>query len=142
MLSKYGFDTTSARSLLMSKIKSTGTKPELLLRKALWHKGFHFRINNKTLPGNPDLSVKKYKLVIFIDGEFWHGYNWNMKKLRIKSNKDYWIKKIESNIERDKKINQYYLEHKWIILRFWEQQLLTSLENCVAEISQYYGFHL
>lgn len=134
MQSKYGFDTTSQRSILMSKIKSSNTKSELLLRKALWNKGLRFRVNNKSLPGRPDLSIKKYKLVIFVDGEFWHGYNWKSKKLKIQSNKDYWINKIEGNIERDKKINQYYSENEWKIFRFWEHQLLTSIEDCTIEI--------
>jgi len=136
MQSKYGFITTSERSVLMSKIKATSTKPELLLRKALWHKGIRFRINSKSLPGKPDLSIKKYKIVVFIDGDFWHGYNWEIKKLKIKSNKDYWIKKIEGNIGRDKRINQYYMENKWRVFRFWEHQLLTSLDNYVEEIYQ------
>jgi len=80
MRSKYGFDTTPERSRLMSKIKSNNTAAELLLRKSLWSKSVRYRINDKKLLGKPDISIKKHKLVIFIDGEFWHGYNWEEKR--------------------------------------------------------------
>lgn len=136
MQSKHGFITDSERSELMAKIKSKDTKPELLLRKALWNRGIRYRINSKSLPGKPDLSIKKYKIVIFVDGEFWHGYNWKNKKQKINSNRRYWIKKIEGNIARDKKINEYYLKNKWKVFRFWGHQLFIELDKCVDEIQQ------
>ena len=76
-----GFYTTKKRSELMGKIKSKNTKPEISLRKALWHLGYRYRKNVKSLPGNPDLVFSKYKLAVFVDGEFWHGYNWEQKKI-------------------------------------------------------------
>lgn len=92
-MAEYIFDTTPERSKLMRKIKSNNTKPELLLRKSLWTLGVHYRLNVSKLPGKPDIVINKKKIVIFVDGEFWHGYNWEQKKLKIKSNKDYWLKK-------------------------------------------------
>src|ERR1700756_5196002 len=99
---KNGFYTSLERSILMSKIKGKNTSPELMLRKVLWNSGLRYRLHNKKLPGNPDISMKKYKIAIFIDGEFWHGYNWEEKKTKIKTNRDFWIPKIERNMQRDK----------------------------------------
>ena len=96
MLTKYGFNTTAARSRLMSKIKSQNTLPEIKLRKYLWNLGFRYRLNVAKLPGKPDIVISKSKLIIFIDGEFWHGYKWNQKKNKIKANRNYWIPKIEA----------------------------------------------
>ena len=86
-----GFYTTEKRSKLMGKIGGRDTKPELRLRKALWNKGVRYRVHNTQLPGKPDISIKKYKLAVFIDGEFWHGYNWPERKHDLKSNRGFWI---------------------------------------------------
>lgn len=95
MAPPYDFNTTPERSKLMSKIKGKDTKPEILFRKSLWASGVRYRINVSGLPGKPDIVIEKKKIVIFIDGEFWHGYKWQEKKPKIKSNRDYWIAKIE-----------------------------------------------
>jgi DNA mismatch endonuclease (patch repair protein) len=134
METKYGFETSKQRSKLMSKIKSKNTKPEILLRKAIWNEGIRYRLSNKEIIGNPDIAIKKYKLAIFIDGEFWHGYNWKVKKTKIKSNRDYWIKKIERNIERDKKYNKTLKEAGWNVMRFWEKEITKNLQQCVEKI--------
>ena len=118
----------------MSKIKGKNTKPELILRKALWGEGIRYRINNSKVTGKPDISIKKYKLAIFIDGEFWHGYNWSEKKKRIKSNREYWIKKIEGNINRDKKNNKELKEAGWTVFRFWEMDVKKNLGKCVDKV--------
>nr|WP_280141014.1 very short patch repair endonuclease [Algoriphagus locisalis] len=86
-----GFYTTKARYFNMSKIRSHNTKPEKLLKKALWHAGVRYKSPKKPLPGKPDISLKKYKLVIFVDGTFWHGYDWENRKGTIKSNREFWI---------------------------------------------------
>ncbi|WP_255572902.1 very short patch repair endonuclease [Hanstruepera marina] len=91
-----GFYTTKKRSKMMSKIRGKNTKPELLFRKALWAKGIRYRVDSKQLPGKPDISIKKYKLAIFIDGEFWHGYNWQERKLVIKSNLGFGYQKLNA----------------------------------------------
>lgn len=131
-----GFYTTKPRSRLMSKIKGKETLPEILLRKALWKNGLRFRKNYKLLPGNPDILIKKYAIVIFVDGEFWHGNNWEEKKKRIKSNRKFWIPKIERNMQRDKEISQKLKSMGFTVIRFWEQEVKKDLEKCVAIIVQ------
>lgn len=103
---EHGFFTTEERSAIMKKIPSKNTKPELIFRKELWRRGYRYRINDKKLPGSPDIVFKKMKTAIFIDGEFWHGFNWQEKKKKIKANRGYWIPKIERNIERDERNNK------------------------------------
>jgi DNA mismatch endonuclease (patch repair protein) len=131
---EYVFDTTPERSNLMRKIKSNNTKPEITLRKALWAKGVRYRLNVAKLPGKPDIVINKKKIVIFIDGEFWHGYNWEDKKLKIKSNADYWIKKIERNIERDGFNNQKLTSMGYQVFRFWEHEIKKDLSCCISKI--------
>ena len=126
-----GFTTTEERSVLMSKICSTQTKPELLLRKSLWAKGIRYRVNYKKLPGCPDIVIDKNKVIVFVDGEFWHGYNWEIKKTKIKSNRNFWIPKIERNIQRDKENNKVLRNMGFTIIRFWEHQIKKDLKVCV-----------
>jgi DNA mismatch endonuclease Vsr len=111
------------RSEIMSKIRKTNTKPELLVRKYLFSKGLRFRIYNRKLIGNPDIVFPKYKTVVFINGCFWHAHN-NCKLNRMpKSNTDYWIPKILKNVERDKR-NKKELKHLgWNVLIIWECEL-------------------
>lgn len=118
----------------MRKIKAKNTTPEIILRKALWNEGIRYRKENKGIIGNPDIVIKKYRLAIFIDGEFWHGFNWKEKKGKIKSNREYWIKKIEKNIARDKLNNQLLKEQNWIVLRFWEHEIKRDLKKCVEKV--------
>lgn len=129
-----GFYTTKKRSKIMSKIRGKNTKPEMLFRKALWHKGVRYRVNSKKLPGKPDVSIQKYKLAIFIDGEFWHGYNWDEKKVCIKSNRDFWIPKIERNMQRDKEINQKLSEMDYTVFRFWEKEIKNELDTYINDV--------
>lgn len=136
MKSKHGFITTKKRSDLMRKIKSNNTSPEIKLRKALWNQGIRYRIKNKSILGKPDIAIKKYKLAVFVDGEFWHGFNWSEKKTKIKSNRKYWIKKIEGNMKRDERVNKELRENGWTVLRYWQNQIKNDLESCVAEIEK------
>ena len=122
------------RSYNMSRIKSKDTKPEVLVRKFLHANGFRFRLYDKKLPGKPDIVSKKYRIAIFVDGEFWHGYNWDEKKKKIKSNRNFWIPKIERNIERDKEINEKLINLGYVVFRFWEHQIRKELDNCVNRI--------
>lgn len=133
-MAEYVFDTTPERSNLMRKIKSNNTKPEITLRKALWAKGVRYRLNVSRLPGKPDIVINTKKIVIFIDGEFWHGYNWEDKKSKIKSNTDYWIKKIERNIERDRLNNQKLTSMGYQVFRFWEHEIKKNLSGCISKI--------
>lgn len=125
--------TTPYRSKMMSKIKSKGGKGETLLGKLLWHQGVRYRRNYKELPGKPDIAITKYKIVVFVDGEFWHGYDWEkQKKKRIHRNREFWINKIEGNIARDNRENQELKQMGWTVFRFWEKhEVLKDPEKCV-----------
>jgi len=132
-----GFYTTPQRSKLMSKIKSKDTKPEILFRKELWNAGIRYRKHNKKLPGNPDIVNKKFKLIIFIDGEFWHGYNWSEKKKKLKTNREFWISKIERNIQRDHENNLKLEKLGYKVFRFWEHEVKKESQKCIHLISSY-----
>ena len=131
---KYNFITTPERSKRMSNIKSKGTKPELILRKALWAAGFRYRLNVKNLPGRPDIVIGSKKVAIFIDGEFWHGYDWEKKKNRIKANRDYWVPKIEANMLRDVSNTNELIAKGYKVLRFWEDQVKKDLQGCIDAV--------
>ena len=118
----------------MRKIHSKDTSIELLLRKALWHKGYRYRKNYKALPGSPDIVLTKYKIAIFCDSEFWHGYNWDERKKDFKSNQDFWIPKIERNIERDKEVNEKLKSEGWLVLRFWGKEIKKETKKCADRI--------
>jgi len=132
-----GFETTPERSKLMKKIRSKNTKAEVLLRKSLWTLGVRYRKNYKKLPACPDIVITKIKLVVFIDGEFWHGHNWNIKKDRIKANPDFWIPKIERNMERDVENNERLKRLGFKVVRFWEHEIKKDLQGCIDKILQH-----
>jgi len=130
-----GFYTTKQRSKTMAKIKGSNSKPELILRQALWKENIRFRIHRKDLPGRPDLVIEKYQLAIFIDGDFWHGYNWQQRKP--KTNQQFWIPKIERNIQRDKFVNQALQSLGYVVMRFWEHEIKQNLKASVNQIKLY-----
>ena len=135
-----GFYTTKQRSQIMSKIRGKNTKPELILRKALWHLGYRYRLNVKKLPGTPDIVLKKYRIAIFIDGEFWHGKDWITQQARIKTNQSYWIPKIEKNMQRDRVANAKLESAGWTVLRYWSKEVEKDLELCLEEILMHLGY--
>ncbi len=118
----------------MQAVKNKDSKIELLLRKALWEKGYRYRKNYSKIFGKPDIVFLSKKIAIFCDSEFWHGYDWNKKKQEIHSNKDFWIAKIERNIERDIEVNDFLQTNGWKVLRFWGKDIETNLFNCVQKI--------
>ena len=126
--------TKEQRRKNMQAIRSSNTKAEILLAKALFSKGYRYRKNNKSVFGTPDLTFKKIKLAIFVDGEFWHGKDWENRKNNIETNKEYWIKKIENNIKRDIKVNDILLTQNWTVLRFWAKVIEKKLDFCVSKI--------
>lgn len=128
--------TKEQRTKNMQAVKSTGTQIEVTLAKALFALGLRYRKNNKSVFGKPDLTFKKYKLAIFIDGEFWHGKDWRKRKHDHKSNRDFWIKKIESNIKRDKLVNKQLLKDGWKVLRFWGKDVTKNLRTCTNKVLQ------
>lgn len=123
------------RSFNMSRIRSSGTKIELLLAKALWNKGIRYRKNDKTVYGKPDFVFKGIKLAIFCDSEFWHGKDIAALQSRIGTNKDFWVTKIAKNIERDIKVNEVLSHAGWTILRYWEKDIKKDIIPIVAEIT-------
>lgn len=129
------FETTPEVSKRMSKVHLKGGKAETALAKALWHKGYRYRLNYKKLPGSPDIALTKYKIAVFIDGEFWHGKDWEVRKTKLKSNREYWIEKIEENIARDKRNDELLKQMGWITIHFWEKEVNKSLDDCVTMIS-------
>lgn len=129
-----GFYTSPDRSQLMSRIKSKNTQPEQILRKALWHSGVRYRKNVKSMKGTPDIVIAKHRIIIFVDGEFWHGYKWDEKRKKIKSNRGFWIPKIERNIQRDIEVNKYYESNGWSVLRFWEYEIRKKLDTCLSDV--------
>ncbi len=106
----------------MSKIGGKNTKPEILVRKFLFSKGFRYRINVKTLPGKPDIVLPKYKTVIFINGCFWHGHNCKKGKLP-SSNIDFWRKKISNNKSRDDKNSDLLIKLGWKVIIIWQCEI-------------------
>lgn len=126
--------TPEQRRRNMQAIKSKDTTIELALRKALWNKGIRYRKNCKTLIGKPDIAITKYKIAVFCDSEYWHGYDWENRNQKIKSNREYWIPKIERNMARDKEVNAALEQEGWIVIRFWERQIRKELDNCVDEV--------
>jgi len=121
----------------MGKIGGKNTKPEMLFRRALWAEGVRYRVHHKKLPGKPDVSITKYHLAVFIDGEFWHGYNWNRRKKKIKSNREFWIPKIERNMQRDREVNRQLEELEFTVFRFWAEEIKKNLHQCVNDVLVY-----
>lgn len=120
----------------MQAVKNKDSKIETLLSKALWAKGYRYRKNDKTVFGKPDLTFKKLKIAIFVDGEFWHGKDWETRKNDHKSNQVFWHKKIERNILRDKEVNERLLKEKWKVLRFWGKEIEKNLQYCLTKIEE------
>ena len=131
--------TKEQRHKNMQAIKNKDSQIEIILRSALWHKGYRYRKNYSKLVGKPDIVLVRYKIAIFCDSEFWHGYNWAVRKNDIKSNKDFWIKKIESNITRDKKVNELLHSSGWKVIRFWGNDIKNNLSNCINAIEKEIG---
>lgn len=121
-------------SYTMSRIKGKNTGIEIKLRKALYESGVRYRCNSKYIFGHPDISMKGYKIAIFCDSEFWHGYHFEENKSKIHRHTDYWIPKIERNIARDEEVNRYLQEHGYIVLRFWGKEIEKDLEGCLKKI--------
>ncbi len=115
--------TEKQRSYNMSRIKGANTKPEILLRKILFAEGFRYRINDKNLPGRPDIVLKKYKTVIFVNGCFWHGHRDCKYFIIPKTRTEFWMHKINGNIDRDLKNEEALIKLGWKVITVWECDL-------------------
>lgn len=122
----------------MQNIKSQDTSIEVKLRKALWKKGFRYRKNYSKLPGKPDIALTKYKIAIFCDGEFFHGKDWEVLKLKLENgnNSGYWVGKISRNRKRDDEINKQLLFEGWTVIRFWGNDIKKHTDECVKVVEE------
>lgn len=130
--------TWEKRRKNMQHIRSKDTQIEVLLRTALWKKGYRYRKNYKVLPGKPDIVLTKYKIAIFCDGEFFHGKDWEILRPRLENsnNSEFWISKISRNIERDNEINKQLLFMGWTVIRFWGKDIKKNMDECIRVIEE------
>ena len=100
----------------------------------MWHRGLRYRKNAKTVYGKPDIAFIGKKVAVFCDSEFFHGYDWENKNKEIKSNRDFWIPKIEKNMQRDREVTEKLTSEGWIVLRFWGNEIKKDLLGCADKI--------
>jgi DNA mismatch endonuclease (patch repair protein) len=123
-----GFTPSSASASATKRaVGRRDTQPEIVLRRLLWALGSRYRVNVATLPGCPDIVFPRARLVVFVDGDFWHGRNWKARKARLSagSNSAYWIAKIRANMRRDRRQTRDLARSGWTVLRCWESEILT-----------------
>ena len=128
---------TSVRaSMAMKGNRSRGTEPELMLRRALWGLGLRYRLHAVDLPGKPDIVFRRQKVAVFVDGDFWHGRDWErlQTKLSRGANADYWVRKIEYNRKRARKCGEELAQQGWHVVRVWESAVLHDVEEAVGII--------
>ncbi|MDR0549845.1 MAG: very short patch repair endonuclease [Deltaproteobacteria bacterium] len=128
---------------IMRRVKSQNTAPELKLRRALWARGFRYRVNVKDLPGRPDIVFLKAKIAIFCDGDFWHGHNWALRgwpslAAELRSYTPYWREKIKRNIKRDLAVTLALARQNFLVLRFWTSDIMANVSACVDLIEANY----
>ncbi|MCO7163062.1 very short patch repair endonuclease [Anaerostipes hadrus] len=130
--------TKEQRRKNMQNIKAKDTKIEIILRKALWKKGYRYRKNYNKLPGKPDIVLPKYKIAIFCDGEFFHGKDWDIlrKKLENSNNSKFWINKIDHNRKRDDEINKRLFFEGWTVIRFWGEEIKKHTDECIRVVEE------
>lgn len=119
--------TKNQRSYNMSRIRSLDTKPEIKLRKILWREGLRYTKNNHDVSGKPDIVFRKQKIAVFIDGCFWHKCPEHYNKP--KNNEEFWEIKINSNTQRDRKINEQLTNQGWKVFRIWEHDIRNNCEG-------------
>lgn len=128
------FDTDEPTSRRMAIVKLKHSSEEIAVAKRLWAEGFRYWLNYKKLPGSPDIAIKKYRIAVFIDGEFWHGFNWLERKKNLRRNREYWIAKIEENIQRDLKVDKTLESIGWKSIHFWSNEIKKDLDGCIEKI--------
>ena len=126
--------TPEQRRKNMQAIRGKDTSIELKLRQELWKRGIHYRKNCKTVYGRPDLAFIGKKVAVFCDSEFWHGYDWENRKDSIKTNSEFWIAKIERNMERDREVNEKLGLEGWTVIRFWGKEIQKDVVTCADKI--------
>ena len=135
--------TPQQRHNCMSHIRGKATKPELLVRSWLWHHGYRYRLNVNSVPGRPDIVLRRYRTAIFVNGCFWHGHEGCSKYVVPKSTTDFWIAKIERNKERDQKEYKALREAGWQVIVIWECQLKkAALDTTMRRVEHTLNSHL
>jgi DNA mismatch endonuclease (patch repair protein) len=114
----------------MQQVKNKDSKIEVLLRKELWSRGLRYRKNVNRIYGKPDIVFIGKKIAVFCDSEFWHGYNWEERKKDFKSHQEFWIPKIERNMERDAEVTAKLESEGWTVLRFWGNEIKKNVSAC------------
>lgn len=127
--------TPEQRRKNMQHVRNKDSQIELKLRRELWKKGFRYRKNVRKIFGCPDIVFLKLKIAIFVDSEFWHGYDWENRKHDFKSRQDFWIPKIERNMARDKEVTERLQSEGWTVLRFFGREIKKDVEGCIKIIS-------
>lgn len=128
--------TPEQRRRNMQAVKNKDSKIEVLLRKELWKRGLRYRKNSNKVFGHPDIVFIGKKVAVFCDSEFWHGYNWEERKKDFKSNQDFWIPKIERNIQRDIEVNEYLKAEGWTVIRFWGKEIKKNVSDCADVVEK------
>ena len=130
--------TVEQRKENMKHIRSQDTKIELILRKALWKRGYRYKKNYSKIPGKPDIAITKYKVAVFCDSEFFHGKDWDelLSRLKKSNNSDYWIKKISKNMDRDNEVNKALKAMGWTVIRFWGKEIKNDTDECIKAIEE------
>lgn len=128
------YDSTPETRKRMGNVRLKKGAAETALAKALWHRGVRYRFNYKKLPGSPDIAVTSKRVAIFVDGEFWHGFAWDERKPKLKSNREYWIEKIEENMARDIRDDALLSDKGWLVIHFWEKEVKKDLAGCVDRV--------
>lgn len=120
----------------MKQIKNRGSEIEVLLQKELWKRGLRYRKNVKGIVGKPDIAFIGKMIAVFCDSEFWHGYDWENRKQDFKTNQEFWISKIERNIQRDKEVTNTLESQGWIVIRFWGKEIKKNLYECADVVER------
>ncbi len=128
--------TAEQISYNMRMVKNKDSDIEQILRKELWKRGIRYRKNVRRIYGNPDIVFIGLKIAVFCDSEFWHGYDWDNRKKDFKSNQEFWIPKIERNMERDKEVNEKLYSDGWIVIRFWGKEIKKETCRCADVIEK------
>ena len=122
------------RSALMARVRTSGTTPEMYVRRVVWHSGFRYRLNVPSLPGRPDIVFPRYKTVALVQGCFWHGHECCKGQKRPVTNRDFWNKKLDGNIARDAANRAKLLESGWKVITIWECQLHENTLTLVTHL--------
>lgn len=131
-------NVTEQRKRTMSRISGKNTKIEVALREALWSRGYRYKKNYKKLPGSPDICLTKYKVAIFCDSEFFHGKDWEILRPKVAkgNNGQYWVKKIQENIDHDAEVDKKLLFLGWTVIHFWGNDILKNIDQCIRVVEE------